>query len=272
MAFSYAAVPSLGKHQLETFSFSFNSTPNLGFANMAVGIDYQNTDYLYFDVSGITRLESFEKLHLLSTHIGISKPLKNEWKLQAYATPVISSNLSNGLTQEDIILGYGFQIVKRWKRNDSFTELGIGFEYGTTVLGSPSLFPVVTYQKKLSEHLSFLLGYPQSGVTYTASSRHTIRLSGSLQGFYYNNSDAVVFNNSAPITNTKLVFSGLDFGLAHLYRIQPRITTTVKIGYLTSNNLEIETADGTSLYDFSPNDSIYFSMGIMYNLKMDFDE
>ena len=271
ITFQYATVPSLGKHQLDTFLFSLEGNTGLGFADLILGIHYQNTEFFYFDVSGITQLEQFEKFHLLAPNIGIAKPLPKDWSLQAFAKPVLSSNLLRSLSHNDIILGYKFQVQKRWKQNNTLTTLAMGIEYGTTVSGTPSLFPVVSYHKKIGEHFAFALGYPFSRLTYLPSNRHAINFSASWQGFYYNNSESVIVDNGDPITNAKLIFNGLDFQIAHLYKIQPRITTTVKLGYLASNTMEITTSEDLPLYDFSPNDSIYFSIGITYNLKMDFD-
>ena len=269
--FQYATVPSLGKHQLDTFLFSLDGNTSLGFADLSLGVSYQNSEFFYFDVSDIGQLEHFERFHLLAPHIGISRILTNDWHVTAYAKPVLSSNLLSSLSREDIILGYKFEIQKRWQRNDTFTTLALGIEYGTTASGTPSVFPVVRYHKKIGDHFAFALGYPFNSFTYLLSDRHTVNLSMSWQGFYYNNSESVVVNNSASTANTKLVFNGLDFQAAYLYKIQPRITTAIKLGYLASNTMEIATSEGSSLNDFSPNDSIYFSIGLTYNLKMDLD-
>ncbi len=271
ITFQYATVPSLGKHQLDSFLFSLDGNTSLGFADLSLGVSYQNSEFFYFDVSGISQLEHFERFHLLAPHVGISRILANDWSLKAYAKPVLSSNLLSSLSQEDIILGYKFEIQKRWQQNDTFTTLALGIEYGTTASGTPSLFPVVRYHKTIGERFAFALGYPFNHFNYLVSDRHTVNLSMSWQGFYYNNSELAIVNNSTSTANTKLIFNGLDLQAAYLYKIQPRITTAIKLGYLASNNMEIATSEGTSLYDFSPNDSIYFSIGLTYNLKMDLD-
>ncbi|MEM1337745.1 MAG: hypothetical protein AAF634_05215 [Bacteroidota bacterium] len=269
--FQYAIAPSVGKHQLEIFLFSMNVSCKAGFADLAFGLEYQTNAFVYFNVPGINPLDSFEQFYVFSPTVGIAKELGKGWYFHGHARPVLSSNFSSGLSKEDFIPGYQFGLQKRWQGDGTFSVLDIGLEYGTMVSGKPGVFPILKYHKKIGEHFSVVLGYPSSRVTYIPSNRHTLDFSASLQGFYYNNSDVVVFNTGNPITDTKLVFNGLDVQATHLYRIQPQFTTVVRIGFLAPHTMEIATTEGLSLYDFSPNNSIYFSIGITYNLKMDLD-
>ncbi|MEM7486056.1 MAG: DUF6268 family outer membrane beta-barrel protein, partial [Bacteroidota bacterium] len=136
-----------------------------------------------------------------------------------------------------------------------------------TYLGQPQFLPIINYNLLIEDKWNISLGFPETRLERKINERNIISTNASASGSYSNVSSSILFNGIDSLTNTKLVFNDFDFGLEYLYRIQPNFTASMKSGYSLVENFSIQDKEDEIRYNFEPNGSIYFSMGLKYNLK-----
>ncbi|MEM1258713.1 MAG: DUF6268 family outer membrane beta-barrel protein [Bacteroidota bacterium] len=260
--FQYGVAPSLGKHQMETYEYGMGKTFQALGMPSSFRVDYLNSRFTYFEVSSITDVAVYERLHLVDFQIETTKDFSNGWNVLFHLNPQLSSNFSTGLGAEDVILGFGLGISKKWNKS----ALTLGLERSTT-LGRPQLLPFMRYYQKINESVNLQLGFPHSCIEYLVDQRHKIAVHSMAEGNYYNITGSSYFTELGDISDSKLNFSSFNFSLEHQYKIQPNITTITQIGLLANNRLVVEKSNGDSLFTFNTNESIYFSMGLQFNLN-----
>ncbi len=260
--FQYSVAPSLGKHQLETYNYTVAKRVKILGVESSFRMSYLNSRFTYFDVPQISGTEPYERLHILNLDINGGKELPKNWSFSLGINPRLSSNFSSGLSAEDVILGFGLGVSKRWESS----VLTFGLQR-STVLGKPQLIPFASFHYEFDREFALQLGFPHSFLKYQVDERHKIKALASAEGNYYNITGGNALMGLEQPTNTKLSLSGFNFSLVHEYRIQPNISTITQIGLLTNNDFKIEDSDGQSQFTFNTNNSIYFSMGLQFNLN-----
>lgn len=260
--FQYGVAPSLGKHQMETYEYSFSKKAYILGMPSSFQVTYLNSRFTYFEVPEIANTETYERLHLVDLNFQGVKQFSNQWDLTFRANPQFSSNFSNGLSSEDIILGFGLGVSKKWSKS-TFT---IGLERSTT-FGDPQLLPYMYYGHTFNASLHLQVGFPHSYFTYNINPRHILSAHALAQGNYYNITGNSSFTEFGTLGSTKLSYSSFNFSLKHQYKIQPNITTITQIGLLSNNDLKVESPNGNSVMTFDTNESVYFSMGLQFKLN-----
>ena len=262
IGFQYGVAPSLGKHQLETYHYTFRNRSKIWNVASFFEIEYLNTRFAYFEVPGELNLEEYERLHLVNLKLEGVKAISRQWDVLFQFNPQLSSNFSSGLSFDDSILGFKIGMVKNWK--ESSFSIGIA---RNTLFGEPTITPFLSYAKKINEQFHFQLGFPKTLMGFAFDQRHKLTASALLQGNSYNITGSDSFPELGAISRTRLNFTAYNLSLTHAYRIQPHIITVTQLGLLVGNTLEVENTDGDSLYRFNTNQSLYFSMGLQYKLN-----
>lgn len=260
--FQYGVAPSLGKHQMETYEYSFNKSANILGMHSTFQVAYLNSRFTYFEVPEIKDMETYERLHLVNFNMQAVKALGNQWKLSIRFNPQFSSNFSDGLSTEDVIFAYRFGLSKTWNNS----RVLIGMER-STVFGEPQWLPHLYYGYELSPSLYVQAGFPHSYFSFKINQRHMLSANAMAQGNYYNITGTSSFTDFGTASNTKLSFSSFNFSLKHQYKIQHNITAISQLGLLSNNDLKVEGSNGDSLLTFDTNESVYFSMGLQFKLN-----
>ncbi len=263
LGFQYGVAPSLGKHQLETYRYFLKGQKKIFQLPVSYGFQYLNTRFSYFEVPGEIGLEEYERLHLLKFNLGIEKAISPNWAFSVTMSPMLASNFSTGLESEDALLGFHIGLKKNWAQ----ASLYVGLERGT-VFGLPSYYPHVRFSQKMGEHFNWEIGFPSSEIKWTINERHSLVGKANAVGNSYHITGNSSFLSIEDFSEGRLNFTNYQFSMEHTYRIQPKVTTSVQLGWLFNNSLEVETANGTGIYGFETGDSLYFSMGFQYNLTV----
>ncbi|MET1260631.1 DUF6268 family outer membrane beta-barrel protein [Flagellimonas sp. DF-77] len=260
--FDYGTAPSLGNHYLETYSYALASENDWSWGGTRLQLAYTHTNFSFFQVEGLTNPSDYEKLHRLDLALETTKKLGADWALFASLTPQLASDLSGSLSEADFVWQYGFQIEKSWQK----TGFRVGVERNTR-LGAPRFVPMVAFWHRVNSQLTMRLGFPESRLSYTLNERHSLSATAEQQGTFYHIGNGFSNGFGQSFEATRLVFSQVDLSLRHHYKLQERIEVVSRIGLLATPQLEVETLSGTDLLDFEPDGSVFFSMGLTYNLN-----
>lgn len=265
--FEYLTSPSIGQHQLDSYDIYASAQMYLGRMPLTLSANYSRKRMTYFDVQEIQNIENFETPQMFQTEVGLCRPITEKLSINASLAPMLASNFEQGLSSEDLIWNYGLYLNFKWGQNNHKSNLKLGVARGT-VLGEPSFYPTVSYSTSYNDLWGFTIGFPQASIFYSVSERHRVAIYLDNNGFYSNNSDSSTLSGPLSTINSKLVFSTTDFSIEHQFQLQPRLMAFSKIGLSKVHDLHVEDTVGSMLYDFNPNESIFFTMGLKYNLKL----
>ncbi|UJH69144.1 DUF6268 family outer membrane beta-barrel protein [Allomuricauda sp. SCSIO 65647] len=272
LGFDYRTMPSFGNHQWNAMHFRANYIIELGSkTDIALSTMYRSDDFTYFGLSDIDE-SAFEDLHSVDLQIGWQQKLKKNWTLNVSFMPRAASNFSASMSNEDFFFMYGANLTKQWKGQKGEYSITMGLEQNT-LLGKPRLLPTVSMKFDGYDTWGYTIGFPSSSVNARVGERHLFLASAVLEGLYFNNSsEGMPMVYDQVYNSSKLAFTGLDIGLSHKYRLQPNITTHARVGFSLSNTWQLQDGDTNVLYDFNADETIYFTMGLTYNLKLFADE
>lgn len=270
--FQYSLVPAAG--DLYWGSYEVAIAPKIKIAeNYEIGafLSYGKTMYSFFDTPVGIATESFEEVHLLSAGFFYETRLNDSWGAETFFLPTISSNFAESLTSEDIQYRGAFALNKKWDVYNNEMGLRFGIGYGP-LFGKPDFYPILSLEGTFGHYLKYRVGFPETLVDYSPTGRHRLRAMAIFKGSYTNLSDALQLNEIGSFSNNKLAYETLDFGVQHHYRLQRRLSSVVKVGYLAKNSLKIMDVDNSQLYAFNTGNSWYISMGLTININNKLDE
>lgn len=263
-SFEYSLVPSIGDADAKMFNLSFTVEKATEIGLIGLSMTYSNYQFSFFHFP--RNLEnSLDIFHIIEPRFFYNGNFENNWSFNISMSPILSSNFINEITNEDLIYNGRITVSKEWYTNENFNSFTLGLGRGQ-VFGEPQFFPIISFKKEIGEKFNYSLGFPESGIRYAANERNLIHLRGTLSGIYTNNSTTIIYNGDQ-MEHTKFKFNGLDIGIEYIYRLQPNISTITRIGFLTNNSLELQDSNQNVVYNFQPNESAYFTMGIMYNVN-----
>lgn len=268
--FEYRIIPDINDVEARTYTINANIFTTLLNGNLEFGLSYSNNQFSFFDQPTLLDEASYEETHILEASIAFEKKVTGSWSFAMGIAPTLASDFGNAVTHEDLILNASLAISKKWGHHMGHSTIAFGIAHGTA-FGEPLFFPIATFTRKINEKWMYYLGIPRSGITTNINERHAIKAKALFSGSYSNISSTVTFDNRT-IADSKLQYNGLDFGLEHDYRIQPNFTTVIRLGYAAVNNFEIVDNNDRLLYDFEPESSIYFNIGLKFNLNKNANE
>lgn len=262
----YSMVPGIGDVDLEKHNASLFGAFTLHKGLLEAGLTYNNHNFNFYGTSTDFDTTVYESMHTLTAHIAYRRPLNTQWSINVAMAPMLSSNFNEVVSSEDFVMNAFLAFIRSWSHGNGASQLTMGIGYGT-LFGSPRFFPIISFKNKVNERWSYSLGIPQTGISYAFTERHVLRARVTPIGLYANSSEPIFLNGIGYVQNPKLRFNGRDFGLEHNYRLQPRLTTVLRVGYTNVDNLDVLDDNNGILYDFEPDGSPYITMGIQYNLN-----
>ena len=135
------------------------------------------------------------------------------------------------------------------------------------LFGAPQILPLLAYGTQVGDKVSLEIGFPESHLEFQLNERNQLLLEHSFTGMYANISNGLEIDGLGRLTDGKFVQNGSQLVINHVFRLQPSFTTFTRIGYQFGGDFEIQDSVDNQLYDFGQGSSVFFSMGIMYNLK-----
>ncbi|WP_282159760.1 DUF6268 family outer membrane beta-barrel protein [Ulvibacterium marinum] len=264
--FEYGLIPSLGDTNLEKYVFSLNAIKNLNSGKLELGLDYLAHTFSFYNSSAILGTDSYDKTHTVQPEIGYHQNFGSKWAISVSAAPMLSSNFKNGLNNEDFIFNWSALVSKKWGKGDFPVSLTMGLGRGI-ILGEPGLFPILSFQGKITPKWRYILGFPYSKVAYKIDEKHSLSSKAIVSGIYVNNSETVSVNGLDNLEHTKLTYNGIDLGLEYNYHMSSGFIAVIRTGFTMANNLKVLDSNDNPLFDFEINSSPYVVMGLKYSLN-----
>lgn len=263
--FEYTMIPSAGDVQWNAYHLNAGYGISL-LENHEVGIavSYENTVYSFFDTPSLNT-NSFEEIHTIKTGIFYRYNISNSWEFKGAFSPVISAILNKAIENEDIQYAWEALLSKTCSKEDRSIGVDFGLLYGA-FFGKPKLYPTINLFGTYG-NWNYKLGFPETHINYQIDNRHQLKFGALFQGSYSNISNEINFSGVGSFTNSKLAYRALDFVLRHAFRLQPSITSIVKLGYLSENSLELLDKNDNGLMNFNTGGSVYVTMGLTLNLN-----
>ncbi|NHF59584.1 hypothetical protein FK220_009550 [Flavobacteriaceae bacterium TP-CH-4] len=270
--FDYSMVPSAG--DIYWGSYRLAITPNIPLgkrSRLVVNLSYEKKTYNFFDTVIGLETEPLEETHHMMAGVFYRSEFSRNWTIETLFSPVISSNLVDGLGQDDIQYAGSLVFTKIWQGKKNNLGLRFGLGYGA-LLGRPDFYPILSLEGTLKNSWHYRLGFPETTLKYVIGERQQLSFIARPQGSYTNLSGPLSFFGTGTFTHSKLEYEAIDIGIKHTYRMQPYLTSLVNVGYLSKNQLLLLDQNHNQLNDFNTGDSLYITMGLTININNRLDE
>ncbi|MFA8433738.1 MAG: DUF6268 family outer membrane beta-barrel protein [Marinifilaceae bacterium] len=226
----------------------------LTYANIHVGYDSQ------MDIP-----DALKDFTTVGYSLGLSTPLKNDWRLTVILSPNISSNFESSTKFKDIRL-FGMSIFTKPINKSKNLILSLGAMYSST-LGVPAPLPFASLMWNPNPQWSISFGFPRMETSYKASDKTTLGTNLVMMGENFTLSKdlkVTTMDNETfqtPIDNIKL--SNMAWGLFWRQKITKRWSFNLNSGYTFSRIYEF--ADGTDkIIDFNLDNNLYIKAGVSF--------
>ena len=260
----YAIWVDMQNTTISDLSLGFNQRISKGFN---ISLDYLKRDLDFFDRDEIFPLTEIERFHQLQLGLGYGFDAGKAYRFEGAFNPTISTSWTSSLSQEDFLWNFSFSVSRIWsnkKQRKSWVKVGV---LNDVLFGAPQILPLLAYGTQVGDKVSLEIGFPESHLEFQLNERNQLLLEHSFIGMYANISNGLEIDGLGRLTDGKFVQNGSQLVINHVFRLQPSFTTFTRIGYQFGGDFEIQDSIGNQLYDFGQGSSIFFSMGIMYNLK-----
>lgn len=264
--FEYSLLPSIGNTQLEKTAVSVGLGKKFGKSLLTFGINYTKYDIYFKDILLGNTLSDFENIHTMRINFFYSRPLKNNWFVNALVSPMLSSTLTEDISTDDFFYNTFLSASKLWIKNDLRTNLTLGVGFGT-LFGRPRVFPIVSYSKQLSLNTRYSIGLPFSGLFHDINEKNTINFTLSPEGLFANNASSILNTENEEINNSRLQFNGLKLTLGYQLKFDENWITHFKLGYMPISNMEVIDLEDNTLYDINTNETIFLNIAVSFNLN-----
>ncbi|MEM1258576.1 MAG: DUF6268 family outer membrane beta-barrel protein [Bacteroidota bacterium] len=151
---------------------------------VVVGSEYNEFDIEFrkpapFDKSRV------EQLHIIDFNLGYITEWNENWRLVGIVTPRIASNLTGGISSDDLFFNATASFWKEAKDVQKPFRIVVGLSFNSTT-GIPIPLPLVSYYRRFHPKWSYTLGIPKSNFRYHISKSHSLQLALLLDGYFIN--------------------------------------------------------------------------------------
>ncbi len=169
-----------------------------------------------------------EKLQSLSAAFTVFTKLDADWSLLASVSPGLHNA---GSTFSSKGFGVGVIAIASRKFTPTFGA-GFGFVYDSLSRGTGRILPVATFNWQPDPAWRVTLGFPRTGVIYTASKTLDIEFTAEADfGTFYVQDDPLPGGLNKPALNrTRLEYQALRLGPALAWRASPTFSARASIG------------------------------------------
>ena len=222
------------------------------------GFSYSQKD-LSYDSNAIINTSDIENFKSLKYSLSYMQRLNNRWAYIIMASPTISSNFESSLTMDDVLFNGGLIIT----RSNLKSEFNFGFIYNTT-MGFSSPIPFISYNRKISNRLSYNLGFPLTKIDFKIDDRNKVNLHIKPKGFYSNISNNVVLSNSKIAEKVK--YKSFIAGVNYMHTIDNYWKVFLDAGYQLSSDYDLLDGNKNSVYSIESKNGMYLGVSLKFNL------
>ncbi len=156
---------------------------------LVVGSEYNEFDIEFRKETPFNK-DDVEQLHVIDFNLGYITKWNDNWRLVGIVTPRIASNLTGGISTDDLFFNATASFWKEAKDAEKPFRIVVGLSFNSTT-GIPIPLPLVSYYRRFHPKWSYTLGIPKSNVRYHISDRHSLQLALLLDGYFINIQDDI---------------------------------------------------------------------------------
>lgn len=227
------------------------------------GIRYINAKINFESATSFSTVD-LEEFHILEYTIGYTYPMNKKWRFTAQFSPTLSSNLTNNISFDDLVLSGGIIFIRTLEAENGSkkSRLTLGLTYSQTI-GIPAPIPFVTYFREINDRWSYTVGFPISKAKYFFNTKKTsLEAFARLDGYFVNLSNDIPVNGqNAESISLSQVITGIGFDKYY----GKRGNLFFKIGYTLRNSLELNENIKDEVFNFNLSNAFYFRGGFKFN-------
>lgn len=222
-----------------------------GFSYSQYDLDYNSNELL-----NSTSIATFKTV---SYNLSYIQKLRNKWSYVVIASPIISSNFESSLTMDDV----GFNGGLIFNKSNVNSNFKIGLIYNTA-MGFDGPMPFINYSRKISDRISFDLGFPITKIDFKIDDRNKVNLHLKPKGFYSNIGNNMILDNSEIAEKAK--YQSFVTGVNYLHTINNYWKISLDVGYQITSDYDLLNGKGDSIYSFDTKNSIYTGVSLKFDL------
>ena len=228
------------------------------------GFRYSNAKINFNDDNGFST-QDLEEFHSLEYTLGYTYPINDKWRFTAQVSPTITSNLTDGISFNDVIINGGVILIRTIEsgKNGKKSRLSVGLTYNQTI-GIPAPIPFINYWREVSDRVTYTLGFPISKVKYFLNNKKSsLETFIRLDGYYANLSNDILVNGeNAEAISLSQIITGIGFDKYY----GKRGNLFFKAGYSLRNSLRLNENISDEIFDFDLSNAFYLRVGFKFNL------
>jgi hypothetical protein len=243
------------------------SLPPLAFNRLTfystLGLEYHQFSYK----NGVAAFsEEMEKFYNVQYSLLVKFQLSKNWSLNTVAIPRVVSNFNNGINSDNVDINGVVFVEKKFnsKKPNRYFHLMVGVGY-LTLAGKTTINPVVNFMGKLNEHVSFVIGIPNTYVKYNFNRKHSLRVLGELNDFTSHINKTLFVDVAKTQKIDKTIFTEASVGLEYNYWLTKSIGILLRGTHTVFSEYKLEDVNEQSLFDFNSTLKPYVSLGIKFN-------
>jgi hypothetical protein len=216
---------------------------------------YKNTEVNYslknYDLrNNLTEFNGFE------TDLAFSHQLAKKMKLNLEINTTV--NFENSIGIADLSLLGGLDV------NYSFNPTNT-IRFGVkrmTLFGKPQLLPVFSFYHQIKQNAFLEVGFPNTAISYSNTTRNTFRVTNSFNGHFFNLDRPTTLNDLS--MGTKVSFSQMTTAIEYDRSIDSNWLISLKGGYESNKKYSLTNNSGDSRFDFNSGNGYILTLGIKY--------
>ena len=156
---------------------------------LVLGAEYNEFDIEFRKTAPFDK-DLVEQLHIIDFNLGYITRWNENWRFVGIVTPRIASNLTGGISSDDVFFNATASLWKEEKDVEKPFRIVVGLSFNSTS-GIPIPLPLVSYYRRFHPQWSYTLGIPKSNFKYHLSDKHTLQLALFLDGYFINIQDDI---------------------------------------------------------------------------------
>jgi len=231
---------------------------------------YSNIRFEYHQFSYKNEATAFsevmEKFYSIQYNLLAKYQLSKNWSLNAVVMPRMVSNFTGGITMDNIQMnGVAFVEKKFNTKNPNrhfHITAGVGY---LTLAGRTTINPVVNFMGKLNEHVSFVIGIPNTYIKYNFNKKHSLRVLGTLNDFMAHINTPLHVDGAKAKKVDAAVFTEVSVGMEYNYWVTKSIGILLRGTHTVFSEFKLEDVHENSLFDFNTTLKPYVTLGVKFN-------
>lgn len=215
--------------------------------------EYTNLKIKY-DARTYYDFENLNQFNQIQNKFGISHKVSEATTLNFSVRPTI--NFQQNLNISDVTLLGSFQLKQQL---NSKTGLNIGVER-STIFGTPKFIPTLSISGKINDQTNILIGFPDTGISYSNNERNKFSISNTFNGNFYNLDESPEPYSNAAKISTSQITTALDYER----NMDKNWFVNFKAGYNFNKQYHLLDENNHKLYDFNSGNGYTLSIGIKY--------